>query len=319
MLVLYRLVSLPIFLSWLSILANPIWGQDASPMRGTSIAIAGVHEVVLVPDKLRLMLLIKIESRDGKRALQSLTEHQQRVTKELEAMGAVAGSIEMTKPIISVGVPGVDDPEAARKRAKQQAAQLRNINIRGRAQADEVDDESELPLVYTASTRLVAEWRLSKEDEESNLLLPIKIRAAIDQNDFKGRKHRVVLNEDEQKLIAPLLGVNIYTSERTIPEVLLFFVGKITETQEEEATKEAFKKAQQQAGTLSRAVGKKVTGIRSATISPLQSSSVNRTLDYGSNSQLIQSLLRKDLRESIHEDANLLKQQISVSIQFETE
>jgi hypothetical protein len=286
------------------------------------ISLSASQEVPLVPEKLRLLMSFKVESRDGKRALQALYDHQKSVTKTLEDLGAVPASIEFTKPVINMGVPGVDDPEAARKRLRQQSATLRNINIPGRGRTpanEETDTETELPIVFTAASKVIAEWALTKEAEEANLLLPSTIKTSIEQNDLRGRNLKVVLNEDEQKLIAPLTAINSYSSERVAPDVLMLYVGIVSESQEEMAIKEAYNKATKHAGSLAKVMGKKISAVRSISMSPINPSSVARSFEYSANGQMVLSHLRKDPRESFSEEASLLKHVLSLSLQFETE
>jgi uncharacterized protein YggE len=322
MLVLSRRLSIACLLVNLGLCGSTFsQAPENIPNRGTYISLVSTQDTAVTPEKLRLLILAKAESRDSKRAYQSMLDHQKRVSEELVKEGAIASSIEFTKPIITSGVPGVDDPEAAKKRVKQQAAQMRNINLRGRQPAEEIEDDVELPLVYTASSRIFAEWSLPTGDDESTSLLPSKIRGLIDQYDWKGKALRVALNEEEQKLIAPLTaGISLYSTERAPPEVLLFFVGRSTEAQDEEAAREAIKKAQNQATILAKGIGKKVSGIRSISLSPMSSSALTRGIEYGSAAgQNVLSMIRKDNREAIQEDANFLRQTISVSIQFDLE
>ncbi len=301
---------------------NLVCAQDPQLGKFGGISINSSQDVPLEAEKLRLSMLVKAESRDGKLALQSLYAHQNRVKKELEGLGAMANSIEFSKASIIVGVPGVDDIETAKKRIRQQSAQMRNLNAvaRGRNAVSDIDDEAEFPTVYTAASKVSAEWILSKNESDSNLLLPSTIRTAIDKNDLRGRELKVALSEDEQKVIAPLLGgVNVYTSESRVPDLQIAYVGRMSESQEVEAINEAFKKAEKQAASLAQIMGKRVIGVRTITMSSLQTLSMGRAYEYGPNGQLIPSNPRKDPREAVNEDLNLLKHMISISLQFDTE
>lgn len=287
---------------------------------GKTISMVCSHDTLLVAEKIRVLLMIKVESRDSKKALNALAEHQEKVKKEFINLGAIESAIDFTIPTISMGVPGIDDPEAARKRAKQQSAQLRNLNVRGRLQNEEVNEDAELPIVFSAASRATAEWSLSLDDKNSNVLLPSKIRASIDAHDLRGKNIRVVLSEDEQKVLNPLISSSsIYSSERTIPEVILVYVARPSESLELEIAREAFKKASNQANSLAGILGRKITGVRTMSMSQNSNTSLLRSLEYSPSNQTIMAFIRKDSREVIHDDANLLRYAVNVSVQFEME
>jgi len=309
------------FFVLLGIIPYPLLAQDPQMSRGGTVSVTTAQDVVVVPSKLRLTMLVKVESRDSKRALQTFHEHRERVTNELNSLGAIPSSVEFSKPMISLGIPGVDDPEFARKQARQQAAQMRNLNPqRALLPALDTDEEAELPSIYTALSKLTAEWALDENSDDANLLLPSTIRTAIQQNDFKGKNLKVVLNPEEQQLILPLMGSFSYSSSIRVPEIQLVYVARLSEAQEEDAMKQAFKKGQTQAGMLARAMGKRLAGVRSISSStPLQLPSTSRNVEIGPNGQLVFGNARRDFRESIQEDASNHTIPVAISMQFEME
>jgi uncharacterized protein YggE len=314
-------VAINCFFAFLGIIPVSVLAQDPQMTRGATISVTTAQDVVLVPSKLRLTMLVRVESRDSKRALETFREHQDRVTSELNSLGAIPSSVEFSKPMINVGIPGVDDPDSARKQARQQAAQMRNLNPqRARLPAVDSDEEAELPSIYTASSKLTAEWALDENSDDANLLLPSTIRSAIQQNDFKGKNHKVVLNPEEQQLILPLMGSYSYASSSRVPEIQLVYVARLSEAQEEDAIKQAFKKGQAQAAMLARAMGKRLAGVRSISSStPLQLPNTLRNYEIGPNGQLVVGSARRDSRESIQEDASNHTLPVAISIQFEME
>ena len=307
--------------AFLGIIPSSVLAQDPQMSKGGTISVTASQDVVVVPTKLRLIMLVRVESRDSKRALQTFHEHQERVTSELNSLGAIPSSIEFSKPMINFGIPGVDDPDSARKQARQQAAQMRNLNPqRARLPALDTDEEAELPSIYTASSKLTAEWALDENSDDANLLLPSTIRSAIQQNDFKGKNLKVVLNPEEQQLILPLMGSYSYASSSRVPEIQLVYVARLSEAQEEDAIKQAFKKGQTQAAMLARAMGKRLAGVRSISSSTqLQLPSTSRNYEIGPNGQLVVGNARRDSRESIQEDASNHTHPVSISMQFEME
>ena len=314
-------VGMNCFFALLGIIPCPVLAQDPQTSRGGTISVTTAQDVVVVPSKLRLTMLVKVESRDSKRVLQTFREHQERVTNELNSLGAIPGSVQFSKPMINFGIPGVDDPEFARQQARQQAAHMRNLNPqRSRLPALDTDEEPELTSIYTAASKLTAEWALDENSEDANLLLPSTIRSAIQQNDFKGKNLRVVLNPEEQQLILPLMGSSSYSSSIRAPDIQLVYVARLSEAQEEDAMKQAFKKGQTQAAMLARAMGKRLAGVRSISSStPLQLPSTLRNYEIGPNGQLVAGNARRDSRESNQEDASNHTLPVAISMQFEME
>lgn len=300
--------------------------QEHSKDRGAIVSVSATHEIVLVPEKLRLQMLVRAESREGENAMKLLQKHQERVKKDLVALSAVESSIEFSGTSMSVGTPGVEDPEIARRMIRQQAAQLaqmRNLNpqLRGQIQpATNEDGINDLPQIFAATSALVVEWKLESGLDEAAILLPIRLRTAIDEKDFKGKKLKEALDPDEQLLVQPLLGSSIYSSSNRQPEFQLVYVGKMSINQEEVALAEAFKKAQSQAAMLAKVAGRKLGGMRSIS-SNANAMPQNYAPSYPLNasSSAMIALARRNVREVGSEDPNGLRQLVVVNVSFEVE
>lgn len=299
--------------------------QEHSRDRGATVSVSATHEIVLVPEKIRLQMLVRAESREGENAMKLLQKHQERVKKDLVALDAVESSIEFSETSMSVGTPGVDDPEIARRMIRQQAAQLaqmRNLNpqLRGQIQTPTNEDGiNDLPQIFAATSALMAEWKLENGLDDAAILLPIQLKTAIDEKDFKGRKLKEALDPDEQLLVQPLLGSSIYSSSNRQPEFQLVFVGKMSINQEEVALAEAFKKAQSHAAMLAKVAGRKLGGMRSIS-STANSIPQNYTQSYALNvSNSIVSFARKNVGEVSSEDPNGLRQIVVINVSFDVE
>ena len=301
----------------LLIATHATFGQAPSPSKNGTVSVTETHELILSPEKIRLQMIVRSESRDGDNAMKLLRKQQERVNKELIALGTDQTSIEFSKPILSVGIPGVDDPENALKRARQQAAQMRNLNPRGKSATPAEDDATELPQIFTASSVLMAEWKLENGLDEDAIMLPSKLRTAIDEKDFKGRKLKEALDPDEQLLLQPLIGSSIssYSSLNRQPEIQLTFVGKMTELQEEEALGVAYMKAKSHAALLAKAAG-----VRLGNMITISSSTQNVPSPFGTNpGSTIASLTRRNTREVSTDDPAGLKLIVSVAVSFNVE
>ena len=140
--------------------------QEHAKDRGATVSVSATHEIVLVPEKIRLQMLVRAESREGENAMKLLRKHQERLKKDLVGLNAVESSIEFSETSMSVGTPGVDDPEIARRMIRQQAAQLaqmRNLNpqLRGQIQTPTSEDGiNDLPQIFAATSVLMAEWKV---------------------------------------------------------------------------------------------------------------------------------------------------------------
>ena len=301
---------------------SPVLGQELNPGKLASVSVTSAHEVVLVPEKIRLQMLVRAESREAENAIQLLKKHQERVAKELTALGAVSSAIEFTTITISVGTPGLDDPDIARRMARQQAAQMAQMRnnipqLRGQIPAPATEDQNtELPQIFTATTALSAEWELNTGLDETAILLPSKLKTAIDEKDFKGKRLKETLDPEEQTLIQSLLGVGVYSSTMRQPELLLVYAAKLSAAQEEEAVGIAFKKAQAHAAMLAKASGRKLGMMQSISANWVDYSR-NYPAAYGQNmGNPMAALVKRNVHEVSSEDASSLRQTVTLTVTF---
>ena len=299
--------------------------QEPSQNKSASVSVSVTHEVALTPEKIRLQMLVRAESREGENAMKVLQKQQERVTKDLIGLGADQSSIEFSKTILSMGTPGVDDPDIARRMIRQQQAQMaqmRNLNPQFRGQLPTLPDEdgvNELPQIFTATSTLIADWKLENGLDDAAILLPTVLRTAIDEKDFKGKKLKETLSSDEQVLAQPLMVSGIYSSTNRQPDLQLVYVAKMSESQEAEALAATYKKAQLQAEMLVKAAGRKLGNLRSIS-SSTNSVTQNFPPPYGLNVGIqMTTSVRKNVREVGSEDPNGLKQFVVVSVSFDIE
>ena len=325
----YRFIrTVPVFLFLVIVIAflSPPSGRGQEPNQNktSTVSVSATHEIVLAPEKIRLQMLVRAESREGENAMKLLQKHRERVKKDLVALHAVEASIEFSETTLSVGTPGVDDPEIARRMIRQQVAQMaqmRNLNPQMRGQIPNPPNEdgiNDLPQVFAATSALIAEWNLENGLDEKAILLPMELKIAIDEKDFKGRKLKEALDPDEQLLVQPLMGSAIYSSSSRQPEFHLVYVGKMSITQEEEALAAAFKKAQSQAAMLAKVAGRKLGSMRSISSNAMpQSYAQSYALNASSSSTI--AFARRNVREVGSEDPSGLRQIVAINVSFEVE
>jgi hypothetical protein len=265
-----------------SMIADNVSGQFAAGgiqpaiMNSPTVTISKLIEMKLETQKLRLFMRLKAESRDGERALKTLITHQERVTAGLIEMGADEKSIAYSAASVTSGTPGVPNPESARKSIRQQAAQMRALNPQIRGQLGPVipeDEDSELPIVFSASCSVTADWAFKDGADNKSILLPSKLRSKIGEMDLQGKELVVVLDPIEQQLIQPLLGavnVNVYypgSAENTSTDPAFYYVSVMSEEQEEVAIADAFKIVRSKGNALAKAGGGTLGAIRSISTS----------------------------------------------------
>jgi hypothetical protein len=300
--------------------------QEASD-KSSGITVTVSQQVKINASKLRLLLPIRVETRDGSSVLKTMKNHQEAVRKELKSFGVDDSAIEFSSPLVTAGIPGVDDPDASRKAARSQVIQMRNMNPHMKAQypVPSLDDEddSELPIVYAAEATLLVDWKIEKQSEEAAILLPSKVKRLYEQKDLAGKKFRVELTDVEQSLVEPLLGSTNYISypAQASGNNRLFYVGEVSPEQEKAAFAEAVKKAKGQAELIAQGSGLRLGKIRSIlTSNGGDFTSLQANLYMAMRSDTADGKLReKNDREVASADMDGLKKQIYLVVVFDFE
>ena len=300
--------------------------QDASA-KSSGITVTVSQQVKITASKLRLLLPMRVETRDGTSVLKAMKNHQEAVRKELKAFGVDDSAIEFSSPLVTAGIPGVEDPDASRKAARNQVIQMRNMNPHMKAQypVPNLDDEddSELPIVYAADSTLVVDWQLDKQSDEAAILLPSKVKRLYEQKDLTGKKRRIELTDVEQSLVEPLLGSTNYISypAQASGNNRLYYVGEVSPEQEKNAFAEAVKKAKGQAELIAQGSGLRLGKIRSIlTSNGGDFTSLQANLYMAMRSDTTDGKIReKNDREVLSTDLDGLKKQIYLVVVFDFE
>ena len=88
----------------LLIATHATFGEAPNQSKNGTVSVTETHELILSPEKIRLQMIVRFESRDGDNAMKLLRKQQERVKKELVALRTDQTSIEFSKPILSVGL-----------------------------------------------------------------------------------------------------------------------------------------------------------------------------------------------------------------------
>ena len=298
-----------------TVLSTASVAQEQAFGKGAAVSATANQEVILIPEKIRMQVAVKAESREAENALKLLQQHFERITKQLTQLNAESTSIELSKPILTLSTLGMDDPESAKRRVRQQNALQGRMNRPSLPTETEID---QLPQIFTAASVLVAEWKLENGLTNDAILLTSKLRLAIDEHDFKGKKLRETPEPEEQAILQSIVGADYFPNNNRMPEVQILYVAKMTEAQEEEAITTAFKKTQSQAAMLAKATGRKLGNMRSvsSTFNPIMPS---YTSAYSNLNGISSALSRRNMNEAINEDPNGLKLLMTVSATFEIE
>jgi hypothetical protein len=232
------LLGMTIFISF-AIDVHRLYGQA----NNSYLSAGGSHTVVLQPTKVRLRVKAMTQSRSAKGALEYMTEHQKKAKAELAEAGAISESIVFSTPTISEGIPGLANPEAAKRTLRSQRMmqmQMLPPNARGKMK---VDEEIELPQLFNCNSVMIADWNVDPSDVSQLTLLPSDIKSKVVENDWIGSSRRVELEADEQAAVDSLSGMIqsyvTYSSpfDSHTPDIAIVFLAVVTQEQMDEATK----------------------------------------------------------------------------------
>ncbi len=299
--------------------------QQPSP-NPAGLSVTASHEIKLDPIKVRLVLPVRVETRESDSILKTLKVHEKQVKKELLAIGVPATEIGFSTPLVTAGVPGVENPEAARNAVRQQAIQMRNMNPQLKNQfpipAVYAIDDFDLPIVYSADTILTVDWKLENGLDEAAILLPSKLKMLIEEKGFSGKQLREVLSAEETKLIEPLMGNQAYYAQQNrLKDNRLFYVAEMTDEQERAAFVESVKKATAQANVLAQSAGLRLGKLKSIhripVVDPMALQANNWILEQTGANVTVNRV--KNDREVTNVDSNGLKRTLTVNMVFEVE
>ena len=153
-------------------------GGGTAPAATPLLTVTAQETIVLQPVAVQMRVAFRAEGRKSEEALKSLSEHCRSAETMLSDLGRPGGSYKWTIATLSSTVPFVDNPETARQWLRRQAAQMQvnNPQMRGKLremllqEEEEMDGESDpLPNIHAANCRLIAEWPIADNKEDTKL------------------------------------------------------------------------------------------------------------------------------------------------------
>jgi uncharacterized protein YggE len=328
---------------WLALLGslsaqtqNPAQVSNAAPL----LTVTAQESVTLKPIAIQMRTTFRAEDRTAADAVTKLQDHCQSAQKMLIDLAQTANigegksNFQWNLPVLGQSVPFVDNPETAKQWLRRQAAQMQvnNPQMRGKLremllqEEEDLDGEADpLPLVHTASKRLVAEWAINPDQLDAAVEFGAKLRQISQDKLFRGTKLRVQLSEEELEQIMPLMGASAYVSSSSsnitsAGEGQVLYVGALSEDEEAQAMKRAFERAKGQAARLASAAGKQLGEVKMITTTSQSPTFANQVVTANGSIATTNSALEfQDRAEKrcLHPNPNELVLSISVQVGFE--
>lgn len=247
-----RLFGLPLlFVVFVSLCTDRIaWAQPGAPGSTAGITVAATESVPVKAERLQLVMIMKAKGADPKSAVMALSEHKQRVQKELEAMKAEKQSIEFTPSRLS------NEGTEGNQMQQMQIRMQMQMGQPGAAVA-----KAPVPTVHTAVCAMKAEWALPSSDGDALALLPATLKEQIKARDLAGENNKPKLSKAAQEQLEELEGMVAesysYSSSAEQQSLTIQFVAAIPEDAKKKAIAAAFAKATKEADALAQSTGQK--------------------------------------------------------------
>jgi uncharacterized protein YggE len=225
------------------------YGSMGGPVAGSGAgeAVSGVGSAMVErpPAALRMHVELLGKGKTLKEALEKLAEHRQAAELQLKALKADPGSIKLGR-LTRSGV-------ASQQRRQFEAMVMQRFSARGR----ELPEGLKMPVSFTVSMPLTAEWPLEAGSPEQMLLAAQSLQDKVKAADLGGTKEAESLSPEEQELAEEMSEMMSRSGQEGIKpgEPYFFYVARISDEDRDKAFAEAFAKAREQASRLARAAG----------------------------------------------------------------
>lgn len=247
-----RFAGLPfLFVVFVSLYTDrTAWAQLSAPGSTAGITVSATESVPVKAERLRLVMIMKAKGADPKSAVMALSEHKQRVQKELEAMKAEKQSIEFTPSRLASEGNESNQMQQMQMRMQMQMGQP------GAAVA-----KAAPPTVHTAVCAMKAEWALPSSDGDALALLPATLKEQIKARDLAGENNKPKLSKAAQEQLEELEGMVAesysYSNSGEQQSLTIQFIAAIPEDAKKKAISAAFAKATKEADALAQSTGQK--------------------------------------------------------------
>jgi uncharacterized protein YggE len=251
-------------------LTNSLAAQEAG------LSTAATETITIKPQRIRLSMWVKSQGSDMKSALKVLNDHKVRVRKDLLAMKADEASISFSATRLAEGSTA-QDPNMARYQ------QMMIMQMRANGGDAEVP---KMPVIFTATAALKAEWTLPVQEGDALAILPASLKQQITARDLAGENNKPELDEEQQERMEELQAQmddqygGYYGSDESSQGPLIQFVADVSDEQIQVATKAAYAAAVKKAESLVAAVGLKLGGLRTVSNHSSDSAYLDQTRYY---------------------------------------
>lgn len=243
--------------------SDRVLAQYASGMGAEGIAVMGVGQIALEPQKLELSMRVQAQGTDAKSAAKALVAHQERVRKDLVAMNADAESIRFSSPKF----------ESGESQEKQQAMRMMRRQMGGASTAGLAN----APAVVTAMSSLRVQWALPKIEPEALAILPQGLKEQIISRDLAGKNNQPEMDEETREQLSEMeammeesFGSFSFGGESDRLQPRIVFVATADTEQRQEAMKQAMAKARQSAELIAAAADVELGRLKSLAASDQQ-------------------------------------------------
>jgi uncharacterized protein YggE len=212
---------------------------------GRTVTGHGMFEIKRHPEVLRIQVDVLAKGKTLKEALAKLRERRQAAQKNLEQIGAVAGSIEFGEPQIAM---------ERNDRQHERMVMMMAMRAQGKKPAQKPKEAPPISVFCT----LKAEVRLSAAGAEELLLAAHGLEERVKAADLGGLKELKQASAQDEEMAeeanAEMMGMNDNEGPKR-GEPIFLYVSKLSDEERTKARADAFKKAQREAAKLAEAAG----------------------------------------------------------------
>lgn len=249
-----RSVGVLIVVLWIGLLSSlPVFAQapqNASP----TVQAYGEEVIELAPQKIRLLFMAKAEGADAKEAIAAMAKHKKNIREELFTLKANEESIQMGPAEIHSHIMGLP----------KQYWGMSTKSLKGFLTENTVNiNLEEMPIVFTATCVVEADWILPTTDPDVLAQLPDSIRRQTIERDLIGENNPMPLSPEQEARVEKLKaafedGMGYYDSQDDPTNIHILFVATVNSKQRAEALKAAFDQAKDECQALAEASGNRL-------------------------------------------------------------
>lgn len=237
----------------LALIANQSLRAQVPGTYVPTVQAYGEHILELQPQKIRLLMVAKAEGANAKEAVEQLAKHRQTVRDELIALKADRDSIGVAPAEIrshTMGLP-TQYQHMSNRMLSNFLDNSANIHI------------EDLPIVYTATCFVSADWTLPSTDADLLLQLPSTLREQITKRDLLGEENQLQLSPEQAARIEKFKAaldehMGYYEEEDTETKLQIIYVGSVTTESRTQALKAAYERAREECNALAEASNRKL-------------------------------------------------------------